>query len=122
MGTHPNVILMARVTPDGLARKTRSAIVREYGDKETSIKDDTDVLIGGSRYHTIVMEGDYDEGYQIRGKEGDILVLDMVTYGYGEEISYADLSKKHDELKEWCKQVCIKNSCSFEIVVTANYW
>ena len=117
MSTHPNAILMVTLTPDHLARKTYRAIIASDGGD-----DGKRVKISGIDYNILVMEGDYDEGFQITAKEGDIVLFDMVTYGYGEIIEWAKLEAQKMKLEEWAKDVCEKHSCTFEISITANYW
>jgi len=117
MSTHPNVILLCALKPDGLARKTYRQLVAEMG-----VKEDEDFPIGSQKYHAKVMETDYDDDWQIGADEGDILVFDLVTYGYGEKIKWDELSTRKDELEQWAKQMCEKFTCSYSIWVTANYW
>jgi hypothetical protein len=117
MSTHPNVVLMARLTPDGLSRKTMRDILATQ-----NLEDDADILIGGKNYPHDVMESDYLEGYQLSAKEGDLVFFDLVTYGYGEVISWDELQMQNDSLEKWAKETCEKFHCSYEIVVTANYW
>jgi hypothetical protein len=117
MGEHPNVLLIARLTPDGLARKTMRDILAE---SEHEVDDDIDV--GGVKYHHHIMEEEYYESYQISGKEGDLIFFDLVTYGYGEEISWEKLEAQKNVLEAWAKQTCEKHSCGYEIVVSANMW
>ena len=115
MSTHPNVILLCTLTPDGLARSTMRAIL-------ASDDADKDLKIGDHSYHHFVMEDDYNESWQIGGKEGDLLFFDLVTYGYGEQIEWNKLAAQKDELEAWAKDVCLRQSCSYRISVTANYW
>jgi hypothetical protein len=115
MSIHPNVILLCRLTPHGLSRKTMKDICGP-------IDDDDDVTIGTKNYHRKVLEDDYDNDMQIGGKEGDLLFYDLVTYGYGEEIKWDDLVNQKDELDLWAKNTCKVHHCDYEIVVTANYW
>ena len=119
MSTHPNVILMSRITPDDLPMKTMKAIVEEYKKRDD---DDTDIIIGGWDYHAVVIEGGYDEGWQISGKDGDIIFFDLITYGYGESVSWNELEKQKESLDKWSKVVCEKHHASYEILVSANYW
>ena len=119
MSTHPNVILLLKLTPDDLARKTYRAILAENNIGEDSSKD---IKIDGTDYHHRVMEEDYDEGMQIAAKEGDIVVYDLVTYGYGEVITWAELEKQKNALAAWAQDVCARHHCKYEIVITANYW
>jgi hypothetical protein len=120
MGTHPNVILMAVLTPHGLSRKTMRDIV---GDSDTRDSDNSsDVKIGGEWYHSIVMEGDYYEPTQIAAKEGDLVFYELVTYGYGEVITWAALEHRKLILEEWAKSMSEKHHCDYRIDVSANYW
>jgi len=118
MSTHPNVILKLALTPEDLARKTYRAIRVEAG----AVNDDADITVGSENYHTVVMESDYDEGWQLSAKEGDILVFDLVTYGYGEEIAWDKLAAQKAELEQWAMGICERYHCTFSISVTANYW
>lgn len=117
MSTHPNTILLLALTPDSLARKTMANILSEAG-----IDSDKDITIGGNSYHHLVMESDYDDGYQIHSKEGDLVFFDFVTYGYGEAILWHDLEIQKRSLEEWAQGICAKHSCSYQIRVTSNYW
>lgn len=118
LSSHPNAMLILKLTPDGLARKTYRAILAECGIVDV----DDDVKIGGLDYHHKVMESDYDEDWQLSAAEGQIVFHDFLTYGYGEQVTWAELVARHDALEEWAKGVCGRHSCSYEIVVGANYW
>jgi hypothetical protein len=118
MSTHPNVILMAVLTPDGLSRKTMKDILQANNVTDP----DFDVKIVDEDYHHIVMESDYEEGFQVSAGEGDLVFLDMVTYGYGDTIEWGKLVKQKDNLEDWAKRMCDKFNCSYKIIVTANYW
>ena len=118
MGTHPNVILMAVLTPRGLARQTMKAICADNHAED----EDDEIKIDGVGYHPLVMESDYDEGWQISAKEGDLVFHDMVTYGYGEVITWVDLEALKARLEEWAKTTSAKHECDYRIDVTANYW
>jgi hypothetical protein len=117
MSTHPNVILMLEITPDDLARKTWRGICDEMKASESG-----DIKIEGIEYHSQVMEDDYDEGYQISSKEGVILLHDLVTYGYGEKISWDKLNLLKESLEKWAIDICNRYKCSYVISVSANYW
>lgn len=117
MSTHPNAILLLALTPDDLARKTHRGILAELG-----IDDDDTIKIGGEEYHQKVMEEDYDDGFQIAARAGDIIVLDMVTYGYGETIEWSRLEAQKVALEEWARGICERHRCSAKIFITANYW
>lgn len=120
MSTHPNVILLLTLTPDGLARKTMRDILTEAGVKEDDL--DNDVTIGSAKYHHEIMEGDYNDNWQIAAKEGDLIFFDMVTYGYGEQIMWDRLELQKRELETWAKDTCSRHHCQYVISVTANYW
>jgi hypothetical protein len=118
LGTHPNAILMAVLTPDGLSRKTMRDILADNGVPDV----DYDVRIGEVDYYHKIMEEDYDKVYQIAASEGDLIFFKFVTYGYGEFIDWEDLEKQKNELEKWAGEMCSKHNCSFKIRVTANYW
>lgn len=126
MSTHPNAILLLTLTPDDLSRKTWKNILNEskvWKYQEEGVIDlEGQIKINGTDYHQGVMESDYDEGMQISASEGDIVVFDMVTYGYGEVIEWEDLVKQKEDLESWAKIMCEKFNCSYKILVTANYW
>ena len=117
MGSHPNVVLMAVLKPDDLSRKTMRGIL-----EEAETVDDYAVKIGGVEYTHIVMESDYEEGHQIAADEGDLVFFDLVTYGYGETVTWDKLEKQKSELEQWATEACKRHNCSCKIYVTANYW
>jgi hypothetical protein len=122
MSVHPNVILLCTLTPGGLARKTYRSLVEKYKRRQGYEEEQPDLLIGDTDYHCLVMENSYEEGWQISSKEGDILVFDLVTYGYGEQISWEKLETQKTDLENWAKHVCEEFHCKYGISVTANYW
>jgi hypothetical protein len=115
MSTHPNAILLLVLKPDDLTRKTYRAILEEAGRED-------DLMIGGDRYNIEVMESTYDESHQIAADEGDIVVFDMVTYGYGERIEWDKLVAQKSVLEEWAAGICERHKCTASFYVTANYW
>ncbi len=117
MSTHPNAILLLVLTPDETARKTFRAIKEACG-----VQDDNNIKIEGVEYHVEVMEGDYNDGYQITAAEGDIIVFDFLTYGYGERIEWSKLIERQAELSKWAEGICERHKCSAKFYVTANYW
>lgn len=121
MSTHPNVILMLCLTPDNVTRKTHRDICTEMG-VDNSRDSGGDIKIGSEDYSHIVMESDYDEGFQISAKEGDIVVFNLVTYGYGECILWDKLATQKKELEDWAIGICERYNCKAEILVSANYW
>ena len=117
MSTHPNAILLLTLTPEDLARKTYRAIL-----DEARVDADDDIKIEGTDYHHSVMEEAYDKGYQVSAKEGDIVLFDLVTYGYGETIEWSKLEAQKNSLESWARLACEKHHCTYKIFITANYW
>lgn len=123
MGTHPNAILLCTLTPDGLSRKTYRDILLENGSQEEEDPTGTSIVrIDGTDYHIRVMELDYDKEFQVSAKEGDILVNDFLTYGYGEQIEWSKAEAQKQALEAWAIGVCERHHCSYNISITANYW
>lgn len=120
MSTHPNAILICHLTPDDLARKTYRAILADAGHDPD--EDSPSLKIGGADYSIKIMEESYDEGYQLSGVPGEIIVFDMVTYGYGEEVRWEKLTDQKAALEAWVADVCAKHKCSARFAITANYW
>jgi len=118
MSTHPNAMLMLVLKPDDLARKTHRAICEEAG----ADLDDSDIKIGANSYHALVMEDTYDSNRQISANEGDIVLFDFVTYGYGDRIAWDDLVAQKTELEKWAAGVCERHHCTAAIYISANYW
>lgn len=118
MSTHPNAILLLRLKPDGLARKTYRAILEEAGVSDS----DVTIKIASEDYHMRVMEEEYNDDFQISASEGEIIVFDMVTYGYGETIQWDKLAAQKAALEEWATGICERHKCSASFFVTANYW
>jgi hypothetical protein len=117
MSTHPNAMLLLVLKPDDGSRKTHRAICAELG-----IELDDSINIGEESYHQAVMESEYDDGFQISADEGDIIVFDMVTYGYGERIEWDKLVTQKAALEEWAKGICERHKCTPSFYVSANYW
>jgi hypothetical protein len=109
---------MAVLTPDGLQRKTFREILKDNNSDE----DANEVKIGETIYNIVVMESYYNEDIQISAKEGDIVVYDLITYGYGEAISWDNLISVKEKLEAWMNDTCKKHNCTGEIRVSANYW
>lgn len=119
MSTHPNVMLIARLSPNDLPRKTFLEILKDAG----SDAGDPRVKIGDDEYNALLMNGDYHDGFQIAAAAGEIVLMDMATYGYGEAIGWDKLREKHDALSAWL----VANHeryrlASSQISVGANYW
>ncbi len=118
MSTHPNAMLLLILKPDDLSRKTMRAIRQDAGvDLE-----DGDIKIGDDDYHIEVMEDTYHDDYQIAADEGDIIVWDLVTYGYGERIAWDKLVAKKAALETWATGICDRHKCAAAFYVSANYW
>ena len=122
MSTHPNVILMVVLTPRGLARQTMKAILNAEIGKDYDREAADQVTIGDVGYYPLVMESDYDEGFQIAAKEGDLVFHDHATYGYGDVITWPELQRRKDALEEWAKRISEQHACDYRIDVSANYW
>ena len=118
MSTHPNAMLLLVLKPDDLSRKTLRAIRREAGSDE----EDGDIKIGEDSYHIDVMESTYDEDKQIAADEGDIVMWDLVTYGYGERVTWDKLAAQKAALEAWTAGVCERHKCTASFYVSANYW
>jgi len=143
MGTHPNVILKCTIKANGTTRQLLRDLLEQNrieipdsdlplfrdnwgkvvkngitGEDLRESRDDDEICIGDASYNTLVMEDDYDDGWQISGEEGDLIIFDLVTYGYGEEISWKDLQSKVDSLETWA----IQHSLNYRISISANYW
>jgi hypothetical protein len=120
LSTHPNAILQLTIKPDGTTRATWRAIIADAGVEPD---EDPQVEIGGVKYSVLAMESEWHDDYQIGASEGDIVLFDMMTYGFGERIEWSELKARADALDAWAKMACEKYKCaSFEIHVTANYW
>jgi len=118
MSTHPNVILMAVLTPKGLARQTMANILGGPYKRD----DHHDAIKLPEGYTPIVMESDYDDGMQIGANEGDLVFYDLVTYGYGKVIAWADLEARKTRLEEWANEMAKVHDCTYRIDVSANFW
>ena len=109
---------MIILSPQGLARKTMKDIL----GYDYSRDDIGEIKIGNYKYSPIVMEEDYDECLQIKAREGDLVFYNLITYGYGETISWEDLEKAKNDLGKWGEKMCKKYNCNMKIEVSANYW
>lgn len=69
------------------------------GEDLRRTRDEDQLAIGERVYHTLVMEDNYDEGWQISGSEGDLIIFDLVTYGYGKDIKWGDLQDRVNSLR-----------------------
>lgn len=118
VSTHPNVILMAIFTPDDLPMKTHRAIMNECGLKDS----DDQIKIGDKSLSHFVMEDSYNEDNQISAPESSIVVFDLVTYGYGESLTWDDLATQKQALEDWARGICERHKCSVIFKVGANYW
>lgn len=119
MSTHPNVMLQCVLTVDDGSRKTERALLEDYAG--TGMYDDY-VKIADLHYKVSVMGSDYDEGYQISADEGQIVLHEYLTYGYGETVDFETVCKRAAELKEWAESAKEKHKFSYVIRIGANYW
>lgn len=126
MSVHPNAILLLTLTPDDLPMKTWRQILNEakvYKWNEPGVIDEEgQIKIGSYEYYHLVMQDEYNEEFQVSAKEGDIVLLDMVTYGFGDAIEWSKLEQQKNELEAWAKDICRNFHCSYKIFITANYW
>lgn len=120
MSTHPNAILMLVLTPDDLSRKTLRSIC-DHMSVDPS-EESFQWKVGGKEYSVTLLEESYDDGYQIGASEGDILVHDYLTYGYGEKIAWEKVEAQKFDLEQWAEEICDKFHCKQQIFITANYW
>ena len=119
MSTHPNTILMLVLTPDDLPRKT----AREILGSDYSRDEGNELQIGGRDYHCLLMENEnYDEGFQIAAKQGELVFFIYVTYGYGDTVAFDEVSTHRDRLAAWAIENAVKHHCRWRIELTANYW
>jgi hypothetical protein len=121
MSTHPNVILMAVFTPDDLPMKTHRAIMADVPNPYEYDLEGLQVEVGSEKYYVKCCEG-YDEDNQISARPGEIIAHSLITYGYGEFVTWDKLAGLKNDLEAWAKGICEKHKCSFEIRVLANYW
>jgi hypothetical protein len=120
VSTHPNAILQLTIRPNGLTRQTWRAMIDDAGAR---VDEDPQVEIGGVKYSILAMETNWHDDYQVGAEEGDIVLFDMMTYGFGERIAFTEVKARADALDAWARAACEKYNCaSFEIHVTANYW
>ena len=125
MSTHPNAILAVALTPkDGHGViEDGQTLLRQILDESDKPYSGEDVIkINGEDYNAMVMHDAYDEAFQIYAKTGQVVVFDMVTYGYGETITWAKLETFKTALESWALSMSGKFGCTYEIFVTANYW
>ena len=112
-------MLMAHLSPGDLPRKTFLAILADHGASE----EDTNIKIKGTEYNAVLMDEDYDEGWQISGTPGEIVLMDFVTYGYGERIQWDKLDAQRAALAAWVdankERYDLQDT---SISVGANYW
>ena len=121
MSQHPNVLLLLTLTPDDLARKTYRAILEECKIQDEGECTD-EIKIDGEGYSHYVAEEGYNDSWQVSAPEGSIVLLNLVTYGYGEQIAWDELVKQKQALQSWADVICARYKCSARISVSANYW
>ena len=117
MSTHPNVMLQCVLTVNNGTRTTQRALEQAYPTKYGE-----GVQISDRDYHLTVMESDYDDGFQISADEGQIVIHDYLTYGYGETVTVEELLAKIDAVKSWAEEAKGPHGFTYEIRIGANYW
>ncbi len=106
MSTHPNVILLVALRPDGLTRKTLRDILAESDvDSLDRVKIDSHSY----SYHLIMKSED----------EVGIMFFDMVTSQYGQTIAWEKLEARKNNLEQWAKQISARHYCAYQISVSA---
>ena len=139
MSTHPNAMLILRLEPDDVPRKTLREMldehrkgfdrdsdglirVNEHGSNYPRLLDDNVFCIGNIVYRSKLMDG-YDESDQIDGEEGQIVLFDLMTYGYGESIAFDEVKRRAEALNAWAVENCPKHKISkWSVEVSANFW
>lgn len=140
MGTHPNAMMIAVITPDEGTRKTQRMIFKHCEERGIKFdEDDNSISIpNGNKgavseeypdgypltddWSLVVMECDYHENWQISAKEGQIVIHSFITYGYGDNTEWADVEYKKKQLEELINPMCEPLKLSYKIMITANYW
>ena len=117
MSKQSTVVLMAVLTPDNTSRRTMRAILAE-----NSADEDDYFEIGDQEYHSLVMEGDWDECWGIRAEEGDLVFFAFARVGQGNWIAWSELDAKRVELQRWAEAAAARHRCSWEIRVCAIDW
>lgn len=142
MGTHPNVMLMLHLKHETispvdllkLALGKHDAVAYDTGETD-------DVIIAGENYHTIVFPRTdedaafstrrfeysgtnklYYAGFQVEAEVGCLVLLNLITYGYGESKPWDAVAKLKAALDEWAQEFCARHGCTYEIRIGANYW
>jgi hypothetical protein len=111
-------MLLLVLTPDDPTRETMRSIVTDAGGDADSPK----IKIGGENYTVTVMEDDYDDSHQLHAKEGDIVLHDFLTYGYGEKLAWAKVVERAAALQAWADVAREKYRCTTQVYIGANYW
>mgnify|MGYP000925323233 CR=1 FL=1 len=119
MSTHPNVMIQCVLTVDDGMRKTERALLKDFGGD--GIYDDC-VIVGGADYKVTCMEDSYEDGYQISAEEGQLVLHDYLTYGYGEAMTWDKVEERVESLRAWAESAKEKHKFSYEIRIGANYW
>lgn len=134
MGNHPNSILMAIIKgPDETSvnwdEKDDNYDV-EYHNFNNFCStfninpEEGEILIDGNIYYVMPSSEGDSSGYHIYGdNDGDILIWDYISYGYGDYIDWDRLHLQKVALQNWCDEIKFKlPGFEYKIVVTANYW
>ena len=139
MSTHPNAMLILRLEPDDVPCKTLREMlderrkgfdrdgdglirVNEHDSNYPQLPCDTEFAIGDIVYRSKLMDG-YDESDQIDGEEGQIVLYDLMTYGFGESIAFDEVKRRAEALEAWAAENCPKHKISkWSVEISANYW
>lgn len=107
--------------PDFNARKFFQAPPLDDTEGDEDGDDGFEVVISGRSYTaTVFDEEEYDDGYQIEGKEGQIVLHEYLTYGYGETVEFSEVVRLVNNLRAWADD----RSMIFDhsVRIGANYW
>ncbi len=118
MSEYPNCLLLGILIPDDLPSKTYRAVCAEVG----AVGDDPSTHIGEQLFHLKLMDGDYDEGMQVSAPSGSTVFVGMVTYGYGDTMTWEEFVALRDALYARLTDIAAKVQASVEIRISANHW
>jgi len=145
MGIHPNAMLLVLVDPDNGSRRTYRELFAEMKNMGIECEPEYDGTGGGQfrlpngsdgkptdrcpggepteeDYYVQVFEDDYDHCFQISGREGQLSIHDLVTYGYGDKVQWKELEAQKNRLTDLLDQLAPKLKFTYEVYIGANYW
>lgn len=133
-------MMIAVLTPDNGSRKTQRGIFDhcEKRGLKVNAEDGEIGILNGKKgavsdkypdgypltddWSLHVMEDDYYESSQISADEGQIVVYDLITYGYGERISWEETEAKRRQLIGLLDPMVDPLKFTYEIFISANFW